>query len=100
MNIIKKIKELMEERRWSEYRLSKESGLSQSTIRNLFTRNNLPTFQTLEAICDAFGITLAQFFSEGSAVELTEEQQMLLKKWAAISKDQQQALLVLLDTMK
>lgn len=100
MNIIEKIKELMDERNWSEYKLSKESGLSQSTVRNLFTRNNIPTFQTLEAICDAFGMTLAQFFSEGSTMDITSDQQELLSKWSRISKEQQKILLELMNTMK
>ena len=44
----------MDERGWTEYRLAKESGLAQSTITNMFNRNNAPTFSTLEAICGAY----------------------------------------------
>ena len=73
----KQIKKLMEERGWTDYRLAKESGLSHSTVTNMFNRNNAPTLPTLEAVCRAFGITLAQFFSEGNPLELTEEQQTL-----------------------
>ena len=68
------IKELMEERGWSEYRLAIASGLSQSTVANIFNRNTTPSVATLESICNGFGITLAQFFAEGDMVELTEEQ--------------------------
>lgn len=100
MNVTEKLKELMDERGWSEYKLSKESGLSQSTVRNLFTRNNIPTFQTLEAICQAFGMTLSQFFSDEDALGLTQEQKTLLAKWSTISKEQQRILLELMDTMK
>ena len=60
-----RITELMIRHGWSEYRLAKESGLSQSTISNMFSRNTMPSISTLEVICDAFGLTLAQFFSEG-----------------------------------
>ena len=69
-----RIKELMEERGWSEYRLAIASGLSQSTVANIFNRNTTPSVATLESICNGFGITLAQFFAEGDMVELTEEQ--------------------------
>ena len=55
----KQIKKLMEERGWTDYRLAKESGLSHSTVTNMFNRNNAPTLPTLEAVCRAFGITLA-----------------------------------------
>ena len=52
-----RITELMIRHGWSEYRLAKESGLSQSTISNMFSRNTMPSISTLEVICDAFGIT-------------------------------------------
>lgn len=74
-----RIKQLMEEYGWSEYRLAKEANLSQSTIANVFRRNNAPTLPTLEAICHAFGITLAEFFSENSDIgSLTAEQRDFL----------------------
>ena len=69
-----RIRELMAERKWSEYRLAIASGLSQSTVANIFNRNTTPSVATLESICAGFGITLAQFFAEGEMVELTEEQ--------------------------
>ena len=64
MDAQRRIKQLMEERSWTDYRLAKESGLSHSTVTNMFNRNNAPTLPTLEAVCEAFGITLAQFFTE------------------------------------
>lgn len=100
MNTQKRIRQLMDERGWSEYRLSKEAGLSQSTISNMFTRNNAPTLPTLEAICRAFGITLSQFFSEGdNPIELTEEQKLLFSKWITLTEDQKRKLLDLMDSI-
>ena len=63
LGIIEKIKYLMKQRNWSEYRLVKESGLPPSTISNIFHRNTLPPIPTLEAICNTFGLTLSQFIS-------------------------------------
>ena len=80
MDAQKRIKELMEERGWMDYRLAKESGLSHSTITNMFNRNNAPTLPTLDAVCWAFGTTLAQFFSENEESPLTEEQEKLFFK--------------------
>lgn len=75
MDAQKRIRQLMEERGWTDYRLAKEANLSHSTVTNMFNRNNAPTPPTLEAVCKAFGITLAQFFAEGhNPSELTEEQ--------------------------
>ena len=72
-DVNQKLRQLLADRGWSEYRLSKESGLSESTIANIFKRNNVPTIATLEAICDGLGITLSQFFAEDEMVELTPE---------------------------
>ena len=93
------IKKLMDERGWTDYRLAKESGLSHSTVANMFNRNNSPTLPTLEAVCRAFGITLAQFFAEGNPLELTEEQQTLFTRWSTLSDRQKELLLELMDTM-
>lgn len=65
MDVNGRIRQLMKERSWSEYRLAKMSGLSASTLSNLFTRNTTPSIGTLEAICKGFGITLGQFLQKG-----------------------------------
>jgi transcriptional regulator with XRE-family HTH domain len=95
-----RIKQFMNERNWTEYRLAKESKLSQSTIANLFKRNTIPGVTTLESICNGFGITLAQFFNEGNNVELTHEQKILFDKWVTLTGEQKQLLLELINNMK
>ena len=95
-----RIRQLMDERNWTEYRLAKESKLSQSTIANLFKRNTVPSVTTLEAICSGFGITLAQFFSEGNIVELTDEQKELFDKWVTLTREQKQLMLDLIKNLK
>lgn len=71
MDVHEKLRSLLNARGWTEYRLAKESGLSESTIANIFKRRTVPSVTTLAAICSGFGITLAQFFAENEAVELT-----------------------------
>ena len=99
MDAQKRIRELMEERKWTDYRLAKEANLSHSTVTNMFNRNNAPTLPTLEAVCRAFGITLAQFFAEGEESRLTEEQQKLFSKWSTLTDRQKQILLELMDAI-
>ena len=99
MDTQKRIRELMEERNWTDYRLAKEANLSHSTVTNMFNRNNAPTLPTLEAVCRAFGITLAQFFAEGEEVQLTKEQQKLFSKWSTLTDRQKQILLELIDAI-
>lgn len=99
MNTQRRIKELMSERGWTDYRLAKEAGLSHSTVTNMFNRNNAPTLSTLEAVCGAFGITLAQFFTENTESQMTEEQQKLFSAWSTLTAEQQKLLLDLMNTM-
>lgn len=100
MDAKRRIRKLMDERNWSEYRLAIASGLSQSTVANIFNRNTSPSITTLEAICQGFGITLAQFFAEGDMVELTPEQKDMFSIWSTLSKEQKDALHQLILTMK
>ena len=98
MDTIERIKLLMRSRGWSEYRLAKESGLSQSTIANIFRRNTLPSIPTLEIICKAFNITLSQFFSdEDRNISLSPEQSDLLNNWGKLSEKKRKALLALIE---
>lgn len=88
-DILAEITRLRLKRHWSEYELAQHSGLTQSTISTWYRKNQIPTVQTLEKVCDGFGITLSQFFSEhDDAVYLTSEQKELLDCWAALTEPQ------------
>ena len=86
-----KLRRLLEERGWTEYRLSKECGLSESTLANIFRRNTVPSISTLERICNGFGITLSQFFADNEMVELTPDLKELFDNWMCLSPEQKKA---------
>jgi transcriptional regulator with XRE-family HTH domain len=92
MDVHKRLRQLLNERGWTEYRLSKKCGLSESTLANIFRRNTMPSITTLEAICNGFGITLSQFFAEDEMVELTPELKNLFDKWIALTPEQKDAV--------
>lgn len=99
-DILSAISEYREERGWTEYQLAENSGLPQSTISSWYRKNMVPTIPSLEKICDAFGITLSQLFAgDGEAVALTETQQELLRRWARLSREQQDIIFTLIDNM-
>ena len=100
MDAKQRIRDLMNEREWSEYRLAIASGLYQSTVANIFNRNTTPSVSTLESICSGFGISLAQFFAEGDLVELTPEQREMFTQWSSLTKEQKEALRHLIAVMK
>ncbi len=93
MDIHAKLHLLLNERGWTEYKLAKMCGLSESTIANIFRRNATPSFSTLEAICTGFGITLSQFFAENEMVELTPELKKLFEGWLPLTAEQKKAVL-------
>ena len=99
MDTHSKLRQLMAERGWTAYRLAKESGLSESTLANIFKRNTVPSISTLESVCSAFGISLAQFFAEGDIVELTPELKELFNNWVALAPEQKQAALLMVKAM-
>ena len=100
MYTIKRLRELLIERGWSEYRLMKESGLAQSTISNIFRRNSIPSIPTLEAICKALGITLSQFFAEGEFAFLSPDQLKLIYFWSSLSGEQKKLIFLIMQQMK
>ena len=99
MDIHARLQQLLRERGWTEYKLSKECGLAQSTIGNIFRRNTLPSIATLEMICKGFGITMAQFFAEGEMVELTPELKEVFESWMVLTPVQKSAVLQMLKAM-
>lgn len=93
MDIINRIEQLRIERGWTVYKLSMESGVSQSTLATIQQRNTPPKIDILEDLCGAFGITLAQFFLEDEQIEvLTIQEKELLNAFRKLPKNKQSAL--------
>lgn len=100
MTILERIIQLRNERNWTEYRLSEESGVPQSTISSWFRKNVNPSKGSLEKICGAFNMTMSQFFAYGSEpVTLTEKQRQVLDNWSKLNPVQQDIILELLRSM-
>lgn len=101
MDILKRIVDLRKERNWTEYQLAEKSGLTQSTISSWYRKNMLPTIPSLSKICDAFGITLSQFFleDENKTTVLNEKQIRLMYYAAKLNKEQYDALLAFLKLL-
>ena len=70
MNVVQKIRQLQNERNWTDYRLAQEANISQSSLATLFSRQTPPKLEMLQSICNAFGLTLSQFFLENENIEI------------------------------
>ncbi len=97
MDSIAKIERLRKERGWTVYKLSLESGVTQSTLATMYQRNTPPKLETLQALCEAFGITLAQFFLDEEGMEIiSQNEKALLTAYRTLSTEKQKALLELI----
>lgn len=99
MDTNERLSQLLKERGWTYYRLSKNSGLSESTITNIFKRNTIPSIPTLELICKGFGITLSQFFADENMVELTPDLRRIFSGWVNLTVKQKDAVLQMIEAM-
>ena len=72
-----------------------ESGLTQSTLNNLYSRKAEPKISTLRAICDAFGISLSDFFREED-----ENEDELIRRIKNLSQKNKELLLQLVKNLK
>ena len=94
MEVLEKIEMLRKEKGWSINYLAMESGLTQSTLNNLYTRMTEPKISTLRAICGAFGITLSEFFKE------EESDDELIRRVKTLSQENKTALLQILKCLR
>lgn len=84
--VLNKLNELCIKEGWSHYELAKRANIPQSTLSNLFSRTNQPTISTLMKLCDAFNITMSQFFADDTIhLDLNDEQEGILKIWDNLS---------------
>ncbi len=73
MDIVERLNLILDRYGWTKYKLSKESKIPESTLSNIFHRGTVPTIATLQAICEAMNINLAEFFSDEELVVMTPE---------------------------
>ena len=97
MDVLKRILDLRLERGWSEYRLSVESEIPQTTISSWYRKQICPTVPSIEKICKAYNITISQFFNESSEpIALTEKQQKIVEQFSKLDEKQQDTLIAFL----
>lgn len=100
IDVLKEILYYRQQKGWTEYQLAEESGLTQSTISSWYRKNIIPSIPSLEKVCNAFGITLSQFFStENDDFSLTPKQKELLQEAGHLTEEQLAALIAFFKTL-
>ena len=95
-----RILELMKKRGWSKYKLSRETGIYITTINDWFNENQYtPSRSSIESICGAMGITLAEFYAGIEEDSLTREQLLVLEKFENIPKDRRKLVFEFMEIL-
>ena len=92
--IPKRLEELFEKYEVSRYRISQKCGIPTTAISKIISKKNVPTIITLERICNAFGITLAQY------AELSGIPVEIIKAWDSLDTKEQEIILRLVRSMQ
>lgn len=96
--IVDKLIELRDMNNLTNYTLAIKSNLPPSTVANVLNKQTTPQIDTLIAICDGLGITLAQFFNEDKKYsELSDKEVKVLKLWNALDDNQQKIIINVLE---
>ena len=85
MDIKTKIDKMRKERKWTKSRLAREAGITPNTVYNWYNQNDAtPTRESIENICFAFGVTVASFYGDVDANDLTEQEIQALEYFRKI----------------
>ena len=81
----------------TQYGLAKSTGLSQPYVNSLFRGQRKPPIETLEKLCAALGVTLAEFFSEDKPPDPDEAR--LLAAFRRLPKDKQDTVVTMIEAL-
>ena len=85
-SIVNRIDSLRVERGYSIYELAQRANLSENTLKSLYKRKHFPNFYTLYRLCEAFEISVWQFFLFGDdEAALSQNEMTLLRNYENLS---------------
>lgn len=100
MNIMERIDDLCRQHSMSKYRLSQITGISQSAFSKMARQQSSLSLETIQRICDAFGISLAQFFSCSEEYpDLTDQQRKLIQYWTMLDQKRRDYALLMIEKL-
>lgn len=101
MNIGDKIKSLRLLNKLTATQLAKDIGITRQYLSHLENNSKTPSFDMLEKICQAFNITLSDFFNDGTEpLALTPELKGLLDHAKDLTPEQLELLSKFIKSIK
>lgn len=97
MSIYERLEELCKERGMSLYELSQRAEITSTSVYKWKKGETTISLQSIGKICDVLGITLQQFWQGVADPQLTEEQNILLEKFARLLPSDKEFVLRKID---
>lgn len=99
IDILRRIEQLRQDRNWSIYELSKQSGIQDNDIHAWYQHDRIPNLGSLEKLSNAFGITLSMLVAESDdLVQLSPEEWKALNLFQCLDHEQRARFLALLES--
>ncbi len=96
----KKIDELRKARGWSQSKLARELGISETAVYNWYNdSNSMPTVWTLQDACDLFGITMVDLFADAETDKLTPNEIHFLEMFRQLPPARQESVLAVIRSL-
>lgn len=89
-----RLRYIRESKNISIYRISQETGISQSHIRDLERSNRKPSVETLSRLVVPLGITLSELFNENDEISILTPKERELVEYYRTLPDEKAALLL------
>jgi transcriptional regulator with XRE-family HTH domain len=101
MNYGNRLKWLIKNKGFSQREIAAELGVPESTLSD-WTVKDYPSLEHIEAVCRVLQIPVSRFFAEDSDqyVEVSLQEQELLKVFNTFSDEQKEKLLEVVDILK
>lgn len=99
MDVKTRIDELRIKRGWTLSKLAAEIGVSDTTVYSWFNEQNYePSRRTIEAICDVFDISPAEFYAGLDLSDARGKEAVLLEAFRAVPDDQKDQVIAIVKT--
>ena len=100
IDVVKRINELLEQKGWSNYELSKQTNISTNTIYDWNKSGATPSLSNIMKVCEVLGITLGQFFCGTEQYELQPDEERILREWFSLSDLEKETVRKMIDTFQ
>lgn len=100
MTVQDRILELLAKAGWTKYKPAKKAGLYPTTVYDWFNERHLtPSRESVESVCEAMGVTLAEFYSGIDESVLDREQLLLPELFARVPESKHKVVFDLLRSL-